>query len=345
MANCESCKILCVPYLCTIGGRSNLCSYCYSKAIRGELVTVGYTKGLLEQRFKELVTDPDKLEQFCGVCGFAACVHEILKRPDQAKNLFEAVFHHLEPQSYNNAFRLSDGTSVVIPFPAIMGKLSTVASALHSGYFVDWILCRGLTHALKVANRSLFDREVAFSDSFEMGDWHGDGHFAIQTDSLTYVAREICKLKVLWVLKHDYASTVKVKRESSPRLTQATASLDTTSDLSLRGQKMAREMVFLLDGSTAMFTAMHTGHIYAGWTESMRPDAEFTSRAGAGDYTDIDKPMELPFNHWVIIDAAEMTSDKNSIEVNMWTWHTRRKITYKIEHLTKYLREAVFVKL
>lgn len=343
---CDQCKISCVPYTCTIGGLSSLCSYCYAKLIRAELVKVGYDKGKLDARIGELTGDPDKLEQWMGVCGFAACIREVLYRKDQAQDLFEAAFHHLEPTTYNNAYRLPNGTSVLIPFPSIMGRLSTAVNAVKSGVFVDWILCRALTHVLKVVNRSLYNREVAFSDTFNMADWNEDGHFAIQTDSLTYVARSICGLKVLWVLKHDYLASVKSKREVSPRNAQATASLDAESDLSRRGLNLAKEMVFMLDGSTSMFTAIHTGHIYTGWTDNKAttPDSTFTTSASTGAYTPIDNTADLPFNHWVVINGATLSGDKKTVEVDMWTWHTRRKVTYKLEHLTKYLREAIFVK-
>lgn len=341
---CDGCKRPGNTYVCTLGKIAYLCAACYARQVRPELIKCGYSKALIDKRIETLIGDPDELEQWMGVCGFAACVREMLKRPTQAQDLFEATFHHLEPGDYDKDFTLPGGGSRTIPFVELIGRASTATSGVKSGYFVDWMLCRALVYVLKVVNISLYNREVKFSDTFNIADWNAVGHFAIQTDSLAYVASSICGLKVEGVLKQKYLSTVKAKREASPGVKKMTTSLK-DPDVVARGLAMAQKAEAMLDGSRAMFTAVHTGHIYDGWTDGGVADGVFTANASTGDYTAIDNPTDLPFNHWVIIDGATVSGDKKTVEVDLWTWHTRRNVTYPIEHLTKYLREAIFVKL
>ncbi len=344
---CGDCKTGGIKtYPCQMGKSSSLCAKCYATRLRRTLPNYGYSKAMLESRFKELTTDPDCMEQWMGVCGFAACIHEILGRKSQTqvKDLFEATFHDLEPSSYDANFVMADGSSSTIPFVALIGRASTALLAVKSGYFVDWCLCRALMHLLHVKDAKRYNREVTFSNQFNIPKWNEIGHFAIQTDSLAYLARTLLGLKVLWVLKQDYASTVKVKRESTPQLAQASAALDDQSDLYQRGLKMAREMEYMLDGGTAMFTALFADHL-TGWGDSSVSDKAISSKVDGTFNLKEDDIVNLPFNHWVIINSAKLSSDKKFVEVSMWTWHNRRTITYPVKQVTKYLREAIFVKL
>jgi hypothetical protein len=332
-------------YPCQMGKPASLCSKCYATKLRKALEPSGFSKSVLEDRYRELTTDPDCMEQWMGVCGFAACIHEILGRVSktQVRDLFEATFHDLV-SGYDAVFVMADGTPSTIPFVELIGRPATVALAYKSGYLVDWCLCRALMYLLKVKDSTRYAREVDFSNQFNIPKWNEVGHFAIQTDSLAYVARTLLGLKVLWVLKQDYARTVKVKRESTPQLTQASASLDVQSDVYQRGLNMAREMEFMLDGGTAMFTALWADHL-TGWTDNGVADTEIEATINGKFNLKEDDLVNLPFNHWVIINKAKLSTDKRSVTVSLWTWHTRREITYPVRHVTKYLREAVFVKL
>jgi hypothetical protein len=365
---CEECKKAGPTYVCTIGKKADLCNDCYAKRLRTELSTKGYTKSKIEQRMNLLLTNPDELEQWKGVCGFAACVHEILRRKPQAMDLFHAAFHDLEPKDYDADFSLADSGKCKIPFIELIGRPDTAASGLATDYFVDWILCRALMYVLKATDGGRYSREADFSSLFNIKDWNEVGHFALQTDGVAFVARNILGMKVLWVLKHEYAPTVKATREyrkgtgeladwSAKRLEQQTASLernvtsvkgrvkDEARTASEAGLHLAREAEFLLDGSVAMFTGLHAGHIYTGWSDAKTPSSTFTANASKGALTPIDNPAALPINHWVVINKAELSGDKQTLKVSMWTWHMRREISYPVNYVTNYLREAVFVKL
>jgi len=202
-------------------------------------------------------------------------------------------------------------------------------------------------YLLNVKDNARYRRDVAFSDLFAIPDWFKEGHFALQTETVAFVAREILGLKVLWVLKQDYASTIATSRPTTPRLDQATANLEVEGSSYKKGLAMAREAEFLLDGSTAMFTSLHTGQIAVQWGDkSAVPDSVMSARLTGGTYhTGIDKPTVLPFNHWIIIDSAKLSSDKKTLKTSLWTWHTRRTIDFNVDVITNYLREAVFVKL
>jgi hypothetical protein len=359
---CSNCKSTNQVYVFPYQPNIHLCSKCFAESLRPWFVQNGYSKQHLDERIKNLIAVPDTIEQWKGVCGLAACIHEISKRDKMIRDLFEATFHELEPKFYDPDFVTADNQRVRIPFAEIIGDPINVINAMHQNCLVDWCLCRALSYVLKVKDSSRHTREISFSDHFEIPNWNEGGHFAIQTDSLAYVARQILGLKVLWVLKHDYAPTITLNRESHSRLTQATASLD-KPQFDKRGRQqttapdpglhLAKEAAFMLAGQTgkptmdktvAMFTAMHTGHIYNEWTKAV-PDSTLTANTQQGKMTALDKPDKLPFNHWVIIDEATVNETQKKVTFSMWTWHTRRTIEYPLAHVATYLREAIFVKL
>jgi len=115
---------------------ANLCNSCFAKQIQPKLAKHGYSMPAIENRFGELLANPDDLEQWAGVCGFAANIHEIFKRPIQIRDLFEATFHDLQPKSYDPYFRMADNRMVQIPFVELIGDTKTAQKALKDNKLV-----------------------------------------------------------------------------------------------------------------------------------------------------------------------------------------------------------------
>lgn len=326
---CSECKQT-TDKLYTVAGKA-VCSACGTNHYVRELFDRGWTQRRMEARLEQLLADPDRLDQWKGVCGFASGVYLLLRHhPKRARNLFNATFSDLAATG-ERFFVLPDGSRFAIPFLEIMGHQSNILVNHGHLKMVDWCLCRALMHVLSQKDPARYRQEEDFSELFRIKDWFQIGHFAMQTDSEVYLLKTVLGLRVLWTKSLAYRD-----RPLSKPFEQSTAKIKSGLDL-------AREAEFMLDGTTSMITALW-GKDYSGtWTDATATDRSFDKLSARG----VEPPradQRLEYTHWVIIDSATISPDKQFLTVSMWTWAKRRQVRFKIEHLLDYLREAIFVK-